>query len=142
MASFSKLSFNFMLIGLIVFSLFSFVIQFQSENNSPLEITDNVLVNDTFGDLKTRLTAVGDESQDVNKVFESDNPLEGFGSILLFSIVNAGRTFNSMIIGVFNIIIRLPVSILGIDPIITSILVTMLAITFIIGLWAVYKLGG
>ena len=47
-----------------------------------------------------------------------------------------------MIIGTFNTIIKLPVVFLGIDPIIVSILSTMLILTIIIGLWVVYKLGG
>ena len=47
-----------------------------------------------------------------------------------------------MIIGTFNTLIKLPMVILGVDPIVSSVIGTMLILTIIIGLWIVYKLGG
>lgn len=142
MAKFSDLFMNFMLLGLVVFSLFAFSISSQSENNVDEPFIENSLMNSTYQSLNTSLNSLRDESQAQKTLFESENPTGGFGTILLFSIVSSGKVFNGMIIGLFNTLIKLPTVILGIDPIITSVLSTMLILTVIIGLWIVYKLGG
>jgi len=142
MAKFYELFVNFMLIGLVILSLFAFGSFFQSDNNIENQFMENSLMNDTYGQLRTDLGGLRDQSQAQKTLFESENPTSGFGTILLFSIVSTGKVFNGMIIGTFNTIIKLPVVFLGIDPIIVSILSTMLILTIIIGLWVVYKLGG
>ena len=103
---------------------------------------ENSLMNDTYGKLRTDLGGLRDKSQAQKTLFESENPTSGFGTILLFSIVSTGKVFNGMIIGTFNTLIKLPIVFLGLDPIIVSIISTMLILTIIIGLWVVYKLGG
>lgn len=142
MASFTDLFNNFMLIGLVVLSMFAFGVFFQQENNVENPFIENTLMNNTYHSLYTDLNSLRDESQAQKTLFESENPTSGFGTILLFSIVSSGKVFNGMIVGVFNTIIKLPVVILGIDPVIVSVLSTLLILTIIIGLWVVYKLGG
>lgn len=142
MASFTDLFNNFMLIGLVVLSMFAFGVFFQQENNVDTPFIENTLMNNTYHSLYTDLNSLRDESQAQKTLFESENPTSGFGTILLFSIVSSGKVFNGMIVGVFNTLIKLPVVILGIDPVIVSVLSTLLILTIIIGLWVVYKLGG
>ena len=142
MAKFIKLFFSFMFIGIIVLSLFSFIVNFQEENNVEDKFVDDLLINRTYENLKLDLGGLSDESQAQKTLFESENPTSGFGTILLFSIVSAGKIFNGMVIGLFNTLIALPVIFLGLDPIILSVISTMLIITILFGLWVVYKLGG
>ena len=142
MAKFTDIFFSFMLVGLVVLSMFAFTSFFQEDNNVENPFIENTLMNDTYGSLQTDLGDLRDQSQTQKTLFESENPTSGFGTILLFSIVSTGKVFNGMIIGVFNTLIKLPVVILGLDPIIVSVLSTMLILSIIIGLWVVYKLGG
>jgi len=142
MASFQELFSNFMLIGLVVLSMFAFGVFFQEENNVETPFIENTLMNNTYHSLYTNLNSLRDESQAQKTLFESENPTGGFGTILLFSIVSSGKVFNGMVVGIFNTLIKLPVVILGIDPVIVSVLSTLLILTIIIGLWIVYKLGG
>ncbi len=142
MAKFHDLFINFMLVGLVVLSLFAFGSFFQGDNSIENGFMENSLMNDTYGKLRTDLGGLRDQSQAQKTLFESENPTSGFGTILLFSIVSTGKVFNGMIIGVFNTLIKLPVVFLGLDPIIISVLSTMLILTIIIGLWIIYKLGG
>ena len=142
MAKFYELFVNFMLVGLVILSLFAFGSFFQSDNNIENQFMENSLMNDTYGTLRTDLGGLRDQSQAQKTLFESENPTSGFGTILLFSIVSTGKVFNGMIIGTFNTLIKLPIVFLGLDPIIVSIISTMLILTIIIGLWVVYKLGG
>lgn len=142
MAQFYKLFINFMFVGLVVFSMFAFGVFFQEENNAEKPFVENSLMNQTYNSLRTDLVGLRSKSQAQKTLFESENPTGGFGTILLFSIVSTGKVFNGMIIGTFNTLIKLPVVFLGLDPVIISVLSTMLIITIIIGLWIMYKLGG
>jgi len=142
MGSFQELFTNFMLIGLVVLSMFAFGVFFQQENSVDTPFIENTLMNNTYHSLYTNLNSLRDESQAQKTLFESENPTGGFGTILLFSIVSSGKVFNGMVVGTFNTLIKLPVVILGIDPVIVSVLSTLLILTIIIGLWIVYKLGG
>ncbi len=142
MAKFYDLFINFMLIGLVIVGALAFGILFQEDNDVSEKFIDNSLMNETYESLRTDLGGLRDESQAQKTLFESENPTSGFGTILLFSIVSSGKVFNGMIIGVFNTIIKLPAVILGVDPIVLSVIATMLILTIIIGLWIVYKLGG
>jgi len=142
MVTFYKLFTSFLMIALLVFGLLSFGIQFQSENNVEDPFVENQLINETYGTLQTDLNSYGSESQLQKSLFESDEPLAGFGSILLFSILSAGKVFNGMVVGTFNTLIKLPIVILGVDPVIVSVLGTLLIFSIIMGLWILYKLGG
>ena len=142
MVKFLDLFINFMLIGLVVLSIFAFGVLFQEENKVENQFIENSLMNETYSKIKSDLGSLSEESQAQKTLFESENPTGGFGTILLFSIVSTGKIFNGMIIGLFNTLIKLPVIFLGLDPIIISVISTMLILTIIIGLWIVYKLGG
>lgn len=144
MAQFTKLFQTFMFIGLIVFSMLAFSSFLQSENNvdESQRLTNNTLLSNTFSQLNQNFTSSGSRSQNQKTIFETENPTAGFGSFLLYSILSAGRVFNSMIVGVFNTLIKLPVVFLGLDPVVVGILSTLLVVAIIFGLWSVYKLGG
>ncbi len=142
MAKFYDLFMNWMFVGLVVVALLSFGVLYQEDNNANGKFIEDSLMNQTYTSLRTDLGELRDQSQAQKTLFESENPTSGFGTILLFSIVSTGKVFNSMIIGVFNTIIKLPTVVLGLDPIILSVIGTMLILTIIIGLWIVYKLGG
>jgi len=142
MATFLELFMKYMFVGVIVLSLFSFIVLFQSENAVSDAFADNELINSTFNDLKTNLGGLEAQTQVQKDLFETEDPKTGFGSLILKSIVSSGKVFNSMIVGVINILITLPVVFLGLDKLIVSIIMTVLGILIIFGLWTVYKLGG
>ncbi len=142
MVNFKDTFMNFILLGLFIFALLAFTIQFQEDNNAPNKLIDDPLMNDTFSTLRNDLDSLEGQSQQQKTLFEQENPTSGFGTILLFSIVSSGKVFNSMVIGVFNTLIKLPVVVLGIDSAVVSVIGTILILIVILGLWAVYKLGG
>lgn len=142
MAQFEKLFMSFMIVGLLIIGSLAFIITIQSDNSVSDKFIDNELINETYSGLSEDLVGLRDQSQAQKTLFESENPTSGFGTILLFSIVSSGKVFNGMIIGIFNTIIKLPVAFLGLDPIIISVLSTLLILGIILGAWAIYKLGG
>lgn len=142
MVGFLDLFIKFMFIGMVVLSLFSFIVLFQAENAVSDPFANNEVINSTFNDLTTRIGSLEGQTQEQKDLFEKEPPLVGFGSLILKTIVSSGNVFNSMIVGVFNILFILPVVFLGLDKLVVSVIMTVLGIVIIFGLWAVYKLGG
>lgn len=140
MVNFQDLFKNFMLVGLVVFGIFAFVIIIQADNNVSDKFVNNVLINETYTNLESDLSGFQEQSQAQKILFESEQPSLGFGTLLFYSIISSGKVFNSMIGAVFNSVIKLPVVVLGIDPVIVSVISTLLIISIIIGLWVLFKL--
>ena len=137
--NFYNLFVKFMFIGLAVFSIFAFATISQENMNVNDKLINNDKFNNTFSDLSSNLNSFQAESQEQKNAFELDNPTAAFGGILLFSIVNSGKVFNAMTVTLFNTLIQLPTLIFGIDPMVISILLTLLFISIIIGLWILLK---
>lgn len=142
MKRFNDLFGTFTILGLIVLSLFSFSVMFQSDNNVSDPFIKNSLANNTYSELNNNLKSLRDDAQTQKGLFESENPTSGFGSILLFSIVSSGKVFSSMTIGLYNTLIKLPTTVLGLDVTVVSVISTLLIVAIITGLWMLYKLGG
>jgi len=138
---FNKLFVSFMFIGLMVFAILSLTFSMQTDNEVENKVANNELMGETFESLEEDLSGLRSTSQTQKNIFEEENPTAGLGSILLFSIVSAGKVFNGMIVGIFNMMVKLPVAFLGVDAVLVSVLGTILIISIIIGLWQIYKLG-
>jgi hypothetical protein len=139
---FSKFFINFMVITLLIVSIFSFVIIMQDENNSPEKIIDDPIINGTYSDLIDSAESFSSSSQNQKTLFEKENPISSFGSLIFYSIISAGKVFSNMVLGVYNIMTSLIVEVLGVNPVIVSVLSAIIIFTIIIGLWIIYKVGG
>ncbi len=142
MVRFESLFINFALVALLIVGIFSFGILLQSNNDADERIIDVPILNRTYSSLESDLIAAEPSSQSQLDIFETEEPKTGFGSLLLFSVVSSGKTFTGIIIGTFNLLIRLPTVALGLSPVISAVLSTIIIISFILGLWVLYKLGG
>lgn len=142
MANFQELFFSFMLVALIVFGFFAFTIIVQDDNNAQDKLVDNSLINSTYTNLRSDLEGFQTQSQAQKLLFEREQPTLGFGTLLFYSVISAGKVFNGMIGVVFNSVIKLPVVVLGLDPVLVSVISTLLVLSIIVGLWIIYKIGG
>lgn len=140
--SFQDTFYNFMFLALCVLALFSFIFVLQRDNNAPQPISNNTLFSETATNLGSTLNNSESSSKIQQNIFNAEKPQQGFGSIVLFGIVSAGKTFTNMIYSFFDLILRIPMVVLGIDSKIVSAFITILVVTLIIGIWIVYKLGG
>lgn len=139
---FSRLFVSTLLFSLLAFGIFAFAISSQEENEIEDPIIENSLINQTYGDLHDQLGSMRGTSNSQKQAFELENPTTGFGSIILLSVVSSGKVFTTMVVGTLNTLFKLPAVILGVDPVIFSVLVSILLATIIVGLWILYKLGG
>lgn len=142
MASFEATFNNFLWLGLFVFAGLSLIFIIQADNGAPQPLEEDPLINISFNELRANITAGENASETQYGIFNSEKPKPSLGSIVLFTIVSAGKTFGAIVINVFFILIKLPVLILSLDPTIISILITWLSISLITALWLLYKFGG
>lgn len=140
--SFKEIFTTFALIGLLIFATISFIVTTQRNNNVDETILENPVINKTYTRLESNLSEFGSQTQLQREAFESEIPERGFGSLIIFSIVSIGQKFVGLIVGVYNIMIVIPSSILGIPKVVTSILTAILIVTLILLIWRVYRAGG
>ena len=140
-ASFRNTFITFALIGIFAFASMSFIVTTQLDNNVNNTILENEVINKTFTDFETDLSDFSSKTQTQKESFESEIPERGFGSLIVFAIVGVGQRFTGMITGVYNIFIVLPASILGISPVVISVITAILVVSLILLIWRVYRSG-
>ena len=140
--SFRQVFTIFALIGLLVFATISFIATSQSENQVEDTILENQVINNTFNRLGTNLSAFGSGTQTQRATFESEIPERGFGSLIIFSIVSFAQKSTGLVVAIYNVMIILPASVLGISPIVFSVLNSIFLLALILLAWRVYRVGG
>ncbi len=142
MARFENIFGNFVMIGLMILALFSLVFIIQNRNEAPQPLSDDALFNNTYASLNNTIGSLEQTSDSKYTLFSEEKPPPGVFSIVLFTIINVGKTFGNIIFILFTVIIKIPLIVLGIDPSIVSMIISFLTISVIIALWIVYKFGG
>ena len=136
---FKKTFIAFALLGLVILGIMSFAIQFQKDNDSPERLTDNQIINNTYSDLLGNLSNSENSAKEQDTVFGNVTPTQSYGEVEITSIVSPTKAFKSMILGTYNILIKLPSQILGVSPVVSAILSAILILLLIVGIWAIYK---
>ncbi len=142
MGDFKNIVGKFLVAALVIFSLFSYIIITQSENDAGDPLRNEQRFNESLESLIVSIDASTEAAEEKYGVCASEEPKSGFGSIVLFGIVSVGKTFSSIVFGVFGAIIKLPLTVLGIPATVYSLILTWLIILVIVAVWLLYKLGG
>ncbi len=140
--SFQKTVYTFIFFALVALGLLTSAFIIQDDNGAPEKLASNELFNSTAERLSLNFTESEGSGKLQQGLFNSEVPKPGFGSIVLFGIVSAGKTFTNIVYSFFDLVIRIPTIVLGIESAIVSAFLTLLIISLIIGVWIVYKLGG
>jgi hypothetical protein len=136
---FRKVFINMALLGLAILSMLSFVIIFQADNNASEKIIDNEIINKTYYDLYGNLSTSQSIASQQNNIFGEVKPTESYGELQVDSVVSPTKAFKSFLLGVYNILIKLPSQFLGISTIVTAIITAILIISLIVGIWLLWK---
>lgn len=136
---FKKLFGNFALLALFVFAFVSFVLITQTDNGVSDKITNNGIINQTYNDLYGNLSSYQGEAQTSSDTFGGITPSQTYGELEITSVVSPTKVFKTIGIGTYNILIKLPMKILGVSPIIASVISAIVILFFIIGIWLIWK---
>ena len=134
-----KIFVNFALLGLVIFGMMSFIVITQNNNDSFEKIGENDIINDTYANLYSNLSTAQLTAEQQNQLFGNVTPTESYGEVGIDSVVPPTKAFKSIVLGIYNVIIKLPAQILGIPAIVMSIISAILIIMLIIGIWAIWK---
>jgi len=141
MTDFKSLFVNLTLFALVVFAIMSFAIITENQNDSPVKITDNEIVNETYGDLFVDLgkNNLQSDAQNASEAFGEVTPTQNVGELGGTAIVSPTKIFKSVSFGAYNILIALPMKILGVPPIVASVISGIFILLLLIGIWAIWK---
>ncbi|KKM66962.1 hypothetical protein LCGC14_1475930 [marine sediment metagenome] len=131
---------NMVVLGILVFAIFSFIltVQLDSGLNSAQLITNNSVINESFGYLQSNLSQQTGAENALNSL-EDVPPTEYVGDLNVGSTVSATRTARAIIVGTWNVMIKLPIVILGVSPVVAGAVTSILLIFIAIGIWAIWK---
>ena len=131
---------NMITLGILIFGIISFIIIFQSDSDldTDYKITNNTLINDTYGDLESSLDEQT-RAEDSLDSLETVPPQEYVGDLSVASMVSTTLSARTIITGLWNIYIKLPMVILGVSPIVASAISTILLTLIAVGIWAIWK---
>ncbi len=137
--AFKDIFIKLMMVGVIFLSVMSWIIITQTDNNTENLITNNTLINQSYGDLSSNLGSTQSEADKASGVFENITPTSTLGFVTVTSIVSPARIFKGLTIGTYNILIGLPAQFLGIPEVIIAVLNAILALLLILGIWFIWK---
>ncbi len=130
------------LIGVIFLAMMSFVIETQTDNNPEFLITNNTLINDSYGDLISNLGSTSiKESEIADDTFGQITPTSPLGLVEITSVVSPTRIIKGLVIGTYNILIALPAHFLRIPEVFIAVLNAILLLSLILAVWAIWKVG-
>jgi hypothetical protein len=131
---------NMIVLGVLVFAIMNFIIIMQVDSSMSDEnmITNNSLINDSYGELANSLNNQDTIEGSLNSL-EDVPPTEYVGDLDVGSVVSTTRNARAIVVGLWNIYIKLPQVILGVSPIVSGAITTILLLLIAIGVWAIWK---
>ncbi len=139
--SFRELFVTFALIGVFVYAGMSFIINTQTDNDADETILANEYINRTFVATNSSLSGFRSQTQGEKDTFEIENPEPAFGALIIFAIIGVGKTLTGMTMGLYNILIVLPASVLNVPRVVIGVLTSILTVSLILLIWRVYRAG-
>lgn len=139
--SFRETFINFSLVGIFMLAMITFGVQMTNENSANNTLLDNEFINSTFQNLQTNLSTFQSDAEGQRQNYEAESPGQGFGTLILFGLLGAGKVFLGMVVGINNILFGAAENVLGIDKTVIGVFTAMLLISLIIFVWRLAKTG-
>jgi hypothetical protein len=140
-------SLRFYMVTFIVGALFfvgllSWAAGVASNNNANQSVTDDSKINGFLTSTRGNIGTTEDTVNSGKSTFDDNNPTVTGGNIVLNSMPGIGRIFSfSFITGFYNITIGLILNLFQLDPLIISVIGSILMITIIFLIWRLLRTG-
>lgn len=138
---FRDLFIAFTLVALFMFCMISFSINLSSDNEANSSIISHPIINDTYSKLEANLSTFRATAEGQRGGFESELPSAGFGELIIFAVIGAGKILTESVVALFNIVFGSLSSVIGISPIVIGVFTSILLFTLIFLAWKLYKQG-
>lgn len=131
-----------LLLGLFSLSFFMFtyfLINNNNDNNN--QLLQDKSFNQTFYSINNSLNDIQTTSEEQYNSTSKEPINVGFGSLIYFSIRNAGNIFGGMVTSILNPIFNLVLGVLGVSPVVIAVFISIVLVTLIFLAWKMYRLG-
>lgn len=136
---FKELFISILMIGVVILCIFQWVIITQEDNNTENLITNNTIINNSFGNLYTNLSSAQTDADTSSTNFGNITPSQSFGIVDVTSVVSPTKVFKSLTIGTYNVLIQLPMKILGVPAVVAGVINAIIILLIILGIWAIWR---
>jgi len=134
-----RLFINMGILGLCIFSIMAFIITTQTDSNVATPITNNTLISSTYRDINSSLLSAQSQTQGASNTFSNVTPTQAYGELEVTSIISPTKIVRTIIVGLWNIYIKVPMVVLGVSPVVAGLISSIIIILVIIGIWAIWK---
>ena len=138
---FRGLLISFLLVGLFTFSMITFGDKLIDDNEGNESVIDHPAVQTLNTTIFGNLSDTQSQAQTKRESFEEEEPSAGFGTLLLFSLVEVARAFTSTFVVLYNVLFGFARDILGIPTIAMITIGATMLITVILLSWRLFKTG-
>lgn len=141
MAELRQYFIGFMVLGLFSIALIMFALGIQVNNNVSNSLYNDSRVSSAFLNLSASLDDASITTNKIKDKFQTDSGVTGLLGLVFYSIVDGAKLLLSMTVGVFVIIATLIIDVIGINPIVFTVISISLLISLILLSWRLYRLG-
>jgi len=142
--SLKKIFIGIALTMLIAFAMISFGHQLTEDNYSNASILNDPVISKMNSSIQTNLSSYQSVVQSQRESVEDEGKdiKSGFGTLVIFSIIAAGRIFTGMVVGGFGIIMGLfSDSRIGVPPMFIGVFTAIMIVSLVLAGWRLYKAG-
>jgi len=129
------------LIGVFIVAMLSGGIYLATTNDKNSTLMENEAINTTFSDISNQLGNVQTEANKSKTAFEGETGIITTGFLILESIFGLGITFTKIFISTMNLPLILVEEIIGIPPLVTGAILSILIFLILLLAWRLYKTG-
>jgi len=133
-----------LIVGLFVFSIFSFSAYLSAENNTNVSVSQNPLISQMVGNVSDTLDEANTNTESQRTAFgqeTTENPQISTLGFIFSSILSALVLFGDMGIGIFYSIFQLGGELFGISYIITGTIMALIVGLIVLAIWSVVRAG-
>ncbi len=138
---FNEMFVTFSLLGLIIFGTLTFMVSLQTQNGLTENILDDSVINKTYTNLSSKLIQSSDTANTTKTAFEKDIPEPSTFALVIFATIGVVQTITGMVLGVYNILIVLPATKLGIPQVVINVIGSLVIVSLVLGAWRLYRAG-
>lgn len=135
--SFKEYVFYFLLIGLAITSIYAWATNIGTRYDADLSVNDKQI---DLTKIQKTVNDTAESARNQEKAFRSDNPFVSTGALIMFGFWGAINSFWSIITSMFSLFLG-GADFLGISPIVTGTLLSILLVALIFAAWRAIKAG-
>lgn len=141
MVGFRESIISMILVAVFAFTIIGFGAQFAIDNETNKSILNDPIINKSYGDIQTQLDSSSDSVETQKDSWYNDVPVIGAINLIWKSLTGILRVFFSTFTNLYNVIVTLISTTLGIPAIVLNAINVIITISILLLLWRLVRSG-